>query len=86
MNQPPSENFNIQQPDDSTSQNVIQGDQNRAVQGNDNKAVLGDGNTVIQGDGNTLNIINNYYSEPLRNASVKPVESAKILYKKNNII
>lgn len=88
MNQPP-ENLEPQQPDvnstqqadSSTSQNVVQGNQNRVVQGDGNQSVLGDNNTVIQGDNNTQNIIyitnNNYSSEEVSNAFVKPVQETK---------
>jgi WD40 repeat protein len=80
------ENLEPQQPDvdlkrqaDSfTSQNLVQGNQNRVVQGKDNKAVQGDSNIVSQGNSNTQNIhiTNYYYREDIRVAAVQPASDA----------
>lgn len=80
------ENLEPQQPDvdlkrqaDSfTSQNLVQGNQNRVVQGKDNKAVQGDSNIVSQGNSNTQNIhiTNYYYREDIRVASEQPASDA----------
>jgi predicted NACHT family NTPase len=60
MSQPPENlepqqlDANLKQADSPTSQNVVQGNQNRVVQGNENQSVLGDSNTVIQGNNNLM--------------------------------
>ncbi|MBE9002618.1 pentapeptide repeat-containing protein [Nostoc sp. LEGE 12447] len=84
MSQPPENlepqqlDANLKQADSPTSQNVVQGHQNRVVQGEDNKAVLGDSNSVVQGNHNTQNIhiTNYYYHEDIRVAFVKPTSDA----------
>ena len=80
------DNLEPQQPDvDSkrqassfTSQNVVQGNQNRVVQGQANKAVQGDRNLVSQGNNNTQNIhiTNYYYREDIQVAFEKPTSDA----------
>ncbi|WP_375491321.1 hypothetical protein [uncultured Nostoc sp.] len=84
MSQPPENlepqqlDANLKQADSPTSQNVVQGNQNRDIQGNENQGVLGDNNTVVQGNYSTQNIhiTNYYYREDIRLTAVQSAEDA----------